>query len=50
LLHPGALAFELWFDRPAPLAAMRGAGDSRHDNNSKDKAWLLDELNTVLAT
>jgi len=25
LLHQGALAFELWFDRPAPLAAMRGA-------------------------
>ena len=23
LLHQGALAFELWFDRPAPLAAMR---------------------------
>ena len=25
LLHQGAFAFELWFDRPAPLAAMRGA-------------------------
>ena len=25
LLHQGALAFELWFDRPAPLAAMRSA-------------------------
>jgi shikimate dehydrogenase len=25
LLHQGALAFELWFDRPAPLAAMREA-------------------------
>lgn len=25
LLHQGALAFELWFDRPAPLAAMRAA-------------------------
>ena len=25
LLHQGALAFERWFDRPAPLAAMRGA-------------------------
>jgi shikimate dehydrogenase len=25
LLHQGALAFELWFDRPAPLAAMRRA-------------------------
>lgn len=25
LLQQGALAFELWFDRPAPLAAMRGA-------------------------
>ncbi len=25
LLHQGALAFELWFDCPAPLAAMRGA-------------------------
>lgn len=25
LLHQGALAFELWFDRPAPMAAMRAA-------------------------
>ena len=25
LLHQGALAFELWFDRPAPLAEMRAA-------------------------
>jgi shikimate dehydrogenase len=25
LLHQGALAFEFWFDRPAPLAAMRAA-------------------------
>lgn len=25
LLHQGALAFELWFGRPAPLEAMRGA-------------------------
>jgi shikimate dehydrogenase len=25
LLHQGALAFEHWFDRPAPLAAMRAA-------------------------
>lgn len=25
LLHQGALAFEWWFDRPAPLAAMRAA-------------------------
>jgi len=25
LLHQGALAFELWFDHPAPLAAMRAA-------------------------
>lgn len=25
LLHQGALAFEIWFDRPAPLAAMRAA-------------------------
>lgn len=25
LLHQGAIAFELWFDRPAPLAAMRRA-------------------------
>ncbi len=25
LLHQGALAFEQWFDRPAPLAAMRAA-------------------------
>ena len=25
LLHQGALAFELWFDRTAPLAAMRAA-------------------------
>jgi shikimate dehydrogenase len=25
LLHQGALAFELWFDRPALLAAMRVA-------------------------
>ena len=28
LLHQGAIAFELWFDRPAPLAAMRGRSDS----------------------
>ena len=26
LLHQGALAFEIWFDRAAPLAAMRNAG------------------------
>ena len=25
LLHQGALAFEIWFDRPAPIAAMRKA-------------------------
>lgn len=25
LLHQGALAFEFWFDQPAPLAAMRAA-------------------------
>jgi shikimate dehydrogenase len=25
LLHQGAAAFEIWFDRPAPLAAMRDA-------------------------
>lgn len=25
LLHQGALAFEIWFDRPAPLGAMRKA-------------------------
>ena len=25
LLYQGALAFELWFDRPAPIAAMRAA-------------------------
>ena len=25
LLHQGALAFEVWFDRPAPLATMRAA-------------------------
>jgi shikimate dehydrogenase len=25
LLHQGALAFEIWFDRPAPIEAMRGA-------------------------
>jgi shikimate dehydrogenase len=25
LLHQGALAFELWFDRSAPLGAMRAA-------------------------
>ncbi len=25
LLHQGALSFELWFDRPAPLTAMRAA-------------------------
>ncbi len=25
LLHQGALAFEIWFDRPAPLAVMRAA-------------------------
>jgi shikimate dehydrogenase len=29
LLHQGALAFELWFDRPAPLAAMRRALDGK---------------------
>jgi shikimate dehydrogenase len=27
LLHQGALAFEIWFDRPAPLEAMRKALD-----------------------
>jgi shikimate dehydrogenase len=31
LLHQGALAFELWFDRPAPLAAMRAALRSVRD-------------------
>jgi shikimate dehydrogenase len=25
LLHQGALAFEIWFDQPAPIEAMRGA-------------------------
>ena len=25
LLHQGALSFEIWFERPAPLAAMRAA-------------------------
>jgi shikimate dehydrogenase len=25
LLHQGALSFEIWFNRPAPLAAMRAA-------------------------
>jgi len=25
LLHQGALAFEIWFDQAAPLAAMRKA-------------------------
>jgi shikimate dehydrogenase len=25
LLHQGALAFEIWFDRPAPIEAMRKA-------------------------
>jgi shikimate dehydrogenase len=25
LLHQGALAFEFWMNRPAPLAPMRGA-------------------------
>jgi shikimate dehydrogenase len=25
LLHQGALAFEIWFNRPAPLEAMRQA-------------------------
>jgi len=30
LLHQGALAFELWFDRPAPLVAMRAALRSVH--------------------
>jgi shikimate dehydrogenase len=25
LLHQGALAFEIWFDRAAPLGAMRAA-------------------------
>jgi shikimate dehydrogenase len=29
LLHQGALAFEFWFDRPAPVAAMRAALDLR---------------------
>jgi shikimate dehydrogenase len=28
LLHQGALSFELWFDRPAPLAVMRHALES----------------------
>jgi shikimate dehydrogenase len=32
LLHQGALAFELWFDRPAPLAAMRRALGSARDS------------------
>jgi shikimate dehydrogenase len=25
LLYQGALAFEIWFDRPAPIEAMRAA-------------------------
>jgi shikimate dehydrogenase len=25
LLHQGALSFEIWFNRPAPIAAMRSA-------------------------
>jgi shikimate 5-dehydrogenase len=25
LLHQGALAFETWFDKPAPVEAMRDA-------------------------
>jgi shikimate 5-dehydrogenase len=25
LLHQGALAFEIWFERPAPLEVMRKA-------------------------
>jgi shikimate dehydrogenase len=25
LLHQGALAFEIWFNRPAPIAEMRQA-------------------------
>jgi shikimate dehydrogenase len=29
LLHQGALAFEIWFDRPAPIEAMRKALCSR---------------------
>jgi shikimate dehydrogenase len=29
LLHQGALAFEIWFDRPAPRAAMRAALQGR---------------------
>jgi shikimate dehydrogenase len=32
LLHQGALAFELWFDRPAPLAAMRRALEPTRDS------------------
>ncbi|MGB8341169.1 MAG: shikimate dehydrogenase [Chthoniobacterales bacterium] len=32
LLHQGALAFELWFDRPAPMAAMRAALQSSRDS------------------
>jgi shikimate dehydrogenase len=31
LLHQGALAFELWFNRPAPLAAMRAALSREQD-------------------
>jgi len=25
LLHQGALSFEIWFNRPAPIEAMRAA-------------------------
>jgi shikimate dehydrogenase len=32
LLHQGALAFELWFDLPAPRAAMRAALQSSRDS------------------
>ena len=32
LLHQGALAFELWFDRPAPRAAMRAALQPSRDS------------------
>ena len=29
LLHQGALSFERWFERPAPVDAMRGALENR---------------------
>jgi shikimate dehydrogenase len=30
LLHQGALSFEIWFGRPAPLEVMRGALKAAH--------------------